>query len=73
MSELSIKESIEEFINAVEYHIKSNPTPHKDEIKIIEEIIDEMGEDKEMIEEYNELKEKCGLFKKCTNEDDEGE
>lgn len=59
MSELSI----EEFIETAKYHINSTPAPQtKKEIKIIEKIINEMGEDKEMIEEYNELKEKCNVL-----------
>lgn len=58
MSELSI-ESIDQFLKTAKIHIKSNPTPQKDEIKIIKEIINEMEGDKKMIKEYNELKEKC--------------
>ena len=77
--------SIDQFLKTAESHISST-TPTREigrrsreardlrsgdsSYWIIREFIKEMREDKKMIEEYNELKNKCGLFKNCTNDAD---
>ena len=87
MGELSI-ESIDQFLVTAKSHINST-TPDREigrrsrearDLRsgdspywIIMGFIEKMREDKEMIEEYNELKKKCGLFQNCTNGDGDDE
>lgn len=81
MGELSI-ESIDQFLKTAKSHINST-TPDGEIGRrsrgaqdlpsgdspywIIMGFVEKMREDKEMIEEYNELNKKCGLFQNCTN------